>query len=151
MIMKAVNGKFNINDIDDYIIINYCYMHSENTNFVYIEERLLLNMGVLACYIVTSFLAESIDNGLLFEANSGCNGCSMAWGLQCTRFEIRTVDGRKICSIQYFWYSYKGGGVLYYNNILLLLRIILLFEFILNYLTINNGKSCRNNREYMYG
>ena len=49
--------------------------------------------GVSACESdnTTSFLAGSIHNGLLFGANSGCNGCSMTRGLQCTRFEVRTV------------------------------------------------------------
>ena len=39
----------------------------------------------------TSFLVGSFGRRLVFGANSGCNGCSMTRGLQCTRFEVRTV------------------------------------------------------------
>ena len=52
-------------------------------------------MGVLASKSdnTTYYRAGSFERRLLFEADNGCNGCSMIWGLQCTRFHVDTMGG----------------------------------------------------------
>ena len=40
-----------------------------------------------------------LKEGCLFDVCSGCNGWRMTRGLQCTRFEVHTVDGREDMSI----------------------------------------------------
>ena len=74
-------------------------MHIIITHYdvIVVDIEKSFKMGVLASKSdnTTYYRAGSFERRLLFEADDGCSGCSMIWGLQCTRFHVDAMVTRE--------------------------------------------------------
>jgi len=70
-------------------------------------------MGVSACKSdnTTYYRAGSIDSGLLFDVDYGCNRCRMTRGLQQATFHPHPMIRREDMSILLVFVCYKGGAL----------------------------------------
>ena len=90
-------------------------MHIIITHYdvIVVDIQKSFKMGVLASKSdnTTYYRAGSFERRLLFEADNGCNGCSMTWGLQCTRFHVDTMGGRGDMYNILLLICYNGGAL----------------------------------------